>query len=66
MTLHLPDELETEIEAAAEANGISRDAYVNQALAEYMFLKRFRSLRERLLAASPREYTDEEIFELVS
>ena len=48
--------------------GIAADELINQAIEEYLFFKRFRSLRERLVTKARARgiYTDQDIFDRVS
>ncbi|CAN5388029.1 hypothetical protein BH20ACI2_BH20ACI2_06520 [soil metagenome] len=66
LTINLPVEVRATLDKAAREEGISENEYAAKALQDYLFLRRFRSLRERVSAASDKSYTDEEIFELVS
>ena len=66
LTIDLPVDAKASLGTAAREEGVSESAFAAKALQDYLFLRRFRSLSERLAAASDRSYTDEEVFELVS
>ena len=66
LTIDLPVEVRAALDKAAREEGISENEYAAKALQDYLFLRRFRSLRERMNEASDKSFTDEEIFELVS
>jgi predicted transcriptional regulator len=66
LTIDLPDNLKTILGKAAQDEGVSEKDFAEKALEDYLYLRRFRSMRERMIAESDRSYTDEEVFELVS
>ena len=66
LTIDLPVDAKASLGIAAREEGVSESAFAAKAVQDYLFLRRFRSLSERLAAASDRSYTDEEVFELVS
>lgn len=66
LTIELPEEIKTTLDKAAREEGVSENAFAARALKDYLFLRRFRKLRERMMAESEKSYTDEEIFEIVS
>jgi predicted transcriptional regulator len=65
ITISLPDETRTALDTAANEEGLSENALVEKALSDYLFIRRFRSLRERL-AAQGKDLTDHDVFDLVS
>jgi len=46
ITISLPDETRTALDDAANEEGLSENALVEKALSDYLFLRRFRNLRE--------------------
>lgn len=66
LTIDLPDNVKATLGRAAQDEGVSEKVFAEKALQDYLFLRRFRSLRERMIAESERSYTDEEVFDLVS
>ncbi len=66
ITIDLPLAVRKTLGKVALEDGVSENALATKALQDYLFLRRFRSLRERLQVASDKTFTDEEVFELVS
>lgn len=66
LTIELPEEVKATLGKAALEEGISENAFAVLALKDYLFLRRFRKLRERMIAEADKSYTDEEVFDLVS
>lgn len=66
LTIELPEDIRATLGKAAREEGVSDKVFAAKALRDYLFLRRFRSLRERMMAESERTYTDEEIFDIVS
>lgn len=62
----IPDVLKEELDSAAREEGVSRDTFAVKALEQFLFIKKFRVLREQLITESARNYTDEDVFKLVS
>ena len=65
ITISLPDETRTALDDAANEEGLSENALVEKALSDYLFIRRFRNLRERLIAQG-NDLTDQNVFDLVS
>ena len=65
ITIRLPDETRTALDNAAKEQGLSEDALVEKALSDYLFVRQFRNLRERLMSQG-NELTDQDVFDLVS
>ena len=65
ITIRLPDETRTALDDAANEEGLSENALVEKALSDYLFIRRFRNLRERLVSQG-KDLTDEDVFDLVS
>lgn len=66
ITIDLPEETGAALDDAVREEGVSREELVEKALRDYLFLRRFRSLRERMMAQSPGGYTDQDVFDQVS
>ena len=66
ITINLPDEVESALEEATREEGLSTNELIKKALADYLFVRKFRLLRERMMSKSEKPYTDEEVFDLVS
>jgi predicted transcriptional regulator len=65
ITISLPDETRTALDDAASEEGLSENAFVEKALSDYLFIRRFRNLRERLMSQG-KDLTDQDVFDLVS
>ena len=65
ITISLPDETRTALDDAANEEGLSENALVEKALSDYLFIRRFRNLRERLMSQS-KDLTDQDVFDVVS
>lgn len=66
IVLELPDRVQVALNEATREDGRSVDELITAALEDYLFIRRFRRLRERMLAQAQAAYTDEDIFEQVS
>lgn len=68
ITVSLPSEMRSEVDSFAEQHGIGRSEVVRDALQEYLFFRRSRELRERIIAEAEAQgiLTEEEIFERIS
>ena len=66
LIIELPADVQEELVAAANEEGMSEEVYAGKALKDYLFLRRFRSLREKMTADASRAYTDEDVFGIVS
>ncbi len=68
ITVNLPSEIKTELDALAEQSGVERSDVVRDALQEYLFFRRSRALRERMMAEAQAQglFTDEDVFERIS
>ena len=65
ITISLPDETRTALDDAANEEGLSENALVEKALSDYLFIRRFRNLRERLMSQG-KDLTDQNVFDLDS
>jgi predicted transcriptional regulator len=65
ITINLPDETRTALDDAANEEGLSENALVEKALSDYLFIRRFRNLRERLMSQG-KDLTDQDVFDFVS
>jgi predicted transcriptional regulator len=65
ITISLPDETRTALDDAANEEGLSENALVEKALSDYLFIRRFRNLRERLMSQG-KDFNDQDVFDLVS
>ena len=65
ITISLPDETRTALDDAASEEGLTENALVEKALSDYLFIRRFRNLRERLMSQG-KDLADQDVFDLVS
>ena len=65
ITISLPDETRIALDDAANEEGLSENALVEKALSDYLFIRRFRNLRERLMSQG-KALNDQDVFDLVS
>ena len=65
ITISLPDDTRSALDDAATEDGLSESALIEKALSDYLFIRRFRSLRERMMSEG-KTLTDQDVFDLVS
>lgn len=65
ITISLPDDTKDALNSAATEEGLSESALIEKAVADYLFIRRFRSLRERMMSQG-KDLTDQNVFDLVS
>ena len=65
ITINLPDDTRSALDDAASEEGMSENALIEKALSDYLFIRRFRNLRERLMSQG-KNLTDQDVFDLVS
>jgi len=63
--INLPDETKDALGSAATEEGLSESALVEKAVSDYLFVRQFRNLRERMMSQG-KNLTDQDIFDLVS
>ena len=68
MTISLPQAVRRELDKVAKEEGVSRSDVLRQSLEDFLFVRRFRRLRQRMMAAAQAQgiYTDEDVFTRVS
>lgn len=68
VSISLPEEVKTALDEAVAEEGVSRSDLVRQALQDYLFVRRFRRLRQELIpyAEAQGVYSDEDVFKRVS
>lgn len=68
VTISLPQAIRRELDKVAKAEGVSRSDVLRQSLEDFLFVRRFRNLRQRMMAAAQAQgiYTDEDVFTRVS
>lgn len=68
VSISLPEEIKSALDEAVAEEGVSRSDLVRQALQDFLFVRRFRRLRQELIpyAESQGVYSDEDVFKHVS
>ncbi len=68
ITISLPNDIKKELDELTSEEGISRSDLVRESLRDYLFIRRFRTLRQKMMARAQAQglYKDEDIFERVS
>jgi predicted transcriptional regulator len=66
LTINLRDDIAVSLNKMAAKDGVSQNEIVSKALENYLFIRKFRLLRERMSKKTDIQYTDEQVFELVS
>ncbi|HEX8276004.1 MAG TPA: ribbon-helix-helix domain-containing protein [Longimicrobiaceae bacterium] len=68
ISISLPEEIKEALDELSEAEGVTRSEVVREALHEYIYVRRLRKLRSRLMpyAEAQGVYTDEDVFREVS
>lgn len=64
--LDLPAKVESELVEVTREDGLTPNEIIAKALDDYLFVRKFRRVREKMQARAERVFTDEEIFEMVS
>ena len=68
VTISLPHNVRRALDKVAKEEGISRSDVLRQSLEDFLFVRRFRQLRQRMMAAVQAQgiFTDEDVFNRVS
>ena len=68
ITISIPQEIKKQLDKVSRQEGVSRSDLVRESLKNFLFLRDFRALRERLIPKARAQgiYTDEDVFKLVS
>ena len=66
ITVTLPEEIRLALQEATHEEKLSENELIEKALSDYLFVRKFRILRERMMKTAQKEYTDQDIFDLVS
>ena len=67
LTIRLQEEMKSALDQASAAEGIARSDLIRESLRDYLFFRRFRKLRTKMLAKVEKRgvFTDEDVFERV-
>lgn len=68
ITISLPEEIKRELDQVAETEDLSRSEIIRKSIKNYLFICRFRSLRQRMVNQAQQEgvYTDQDVFDRLS
>jgi metal-responsive CopG/Arc/MetJ family transcriptional regulator len=68
VTVTLPPEVKAALDEATREEGVSPDEMIGRAVKHYLFLRRLRSLRERMVPHAQAQgiYTDQDVFDRAS
>lgn len=68
VTISLPPKVRRELDRLATRDGVTRSEVLRASLEEYLFVRRFRALRNRMMAAAQAQgiFTDEDVFDRIS
>lgn len=68
ITISVPEQMRSEIERLSQADGVSRSDIVRESLRDYLFVRRFRSMRKSMVSKASANgiYTDQDVFDRVS
>ena len=68
ITITLPDDLRKALDEAACREGLPSNELISEALKEYLYFRRLRSLRERMITKAKEQgiCTDQDVFDQVS
>jgi metal-responsive CopG/Arc/MetJ family transcriptional regulator len=66
IVIDLPEETKAALDIAVREEGMSQNELIEKALKDYLFIRRFRNLREQMMSQSSKDYTDQDIFDQVS
>ncbi len=68
ITISVPEQMRSELDKISQTDGVSRSDIVRESLRDYLFVRRFRTLRNSMVAKASRRgiYTDQDVFDRVS
>lgn len=68
VTVNLPNDLKIELDEAVQEAGKPPDELMCEALRDYLFIRKFRLLREHMTSKARAQgiYTDEDVFDRIS
>jgi metal-responsive CopG/Arc/MetJ family transcriptional regulator len=64
ITISLPKDVKQDLDEATAEEGLSRSDVIRESLRDYLFMRRFRQLRVRMMAKAQAQgiFTDEDVF----
>lgn len=66
INIALPEETKAALDIVVREEGVTQDELIEKALKDYLFVRQFRTLRERMMEQTSETYTDEDVFNQVS
>lgn len=68
ITISVPEKMRSELDTLSRSDGVSRSDIVRESLRDYLFVRRFRSMRKSMVskASAHGVYTDQDVFDRVS
>ncbi len=68
ITISVPKQMKSELEKLSREDGVSRSDIVRESLRDYLFIRRFRSMRKSMVSKASTNgiYTDQDVFDRVS
>lgn len=68
ITISVPEKMRSELDELSRLDGVSRSDIVRESLRDYLFIRRFRSMRKSMVrkASANGVYTDRDVFDRVS
>jgi len=68
ISVSVPDDVRADLDRVTKCEGLSRSAVLRDALREYLFIRKFRALRSRMVpkAEATGIRTDQDVFDRVS
>ena len=68
ITVTLPADIKQAVDELSKKEGVSPDEVVSRAVKQHVFLRQFRSLRERMAAKAKNQgiVTDQDVFDRIS
>jgi predicted transcriptional regulator len=68
VTISLPEKINSELKRIAKEEGLTKSQIVKNALQDYIFIKKFRALRSKMIAKAQAQgvFADEDVFEKIS
>ena len=67
ITISVPEQMKSDLEKLSRADGVSRSDIVRESLRDYIFIRRFRAMRQSMVdnAATQGIHTDLDVFDRV-
>lgn len=67
LTISLPGKIKNDLDKTAKEEGLTRSDVVRESLREYLFLRKFRNLRAKMVQKAMAQgiFTDEDVFEKI-